>query len=166
MRTIFVRYCLKLDYHLEDLDRALTMMSSLLNSMVEEMETEFTDIRAKVKSISKGVEVADTIEIAAIKNRLIKIKYELIAVDILSQKIENRRNNLWLEFDFTYMDFSVRAYSALRRAGYKTLAMQQSSPVVSSLKRAEYLELIKENIDYDCLSYFIPSLLIRVVVLS
>ncbi len=112
---------IKLDYHLEDLDRALTMMSSLLNSMVEEMETEFTDIRAKVKSISEGVEVADTIEIAAIKNRLIEIKYELIAVDILSQKIENRRNNLWLEFDFTYMDFSVRAYSALRRAGYKTL---------------------------------------------
>ena len=27
----------------------------------------------------------------------------------------------------------------------------QPSPVVSSSKRAEYLELIKENIDYDCL---------------
>ena len=29
--------------------------------------------------------------------------------------------------------------------------MPQPSPVVSSSKRAEYLELIKENIDYDCL---------------
>lgn len=63
---------IKLDYHLEDLDRALTMMSSLLNSMVEEMKTEFTDIRAKVKSISEGVEVADTIEIALLEIVLLK----------------------------------------------------------------------------------------------
>lgn len=144
---------IKLDYHLEDLDRILTMMSSLLNSMVEEMETEVTDICAKVKSISEGLEVADTIEIAAIKNRLIEIKYELIAVDKLSQKIENRRNNLWLEFDFTYMDFSVRAYSALRRAGYSTLGellalTPKKLMSIKNLGKVAYKEIVTKLNEY------------------
>ena len=80
---------IKLDYHLEDLDQALTMTSTLLNSMVEERNTEVTEIGDKIKSIAEGTETADAIELATFENRLVEIKYELIAVDILSQKIEN-----------------------------------------------------------------------------
>lgn len=114
-------YLIKLDYHLEDLDQALTMTSTLLNSMVEERNTEVTEIGDKIKSIAEGTETADAIELATFENRLVEIKYELIAIEKLLQKVEKRHNNLWMEFDFTYMDFSTRAYSALRRAGYNTL---------------------------------------------
>ena len=112
---------IKLDYHLEDLDQALTMTSTLLNSMVEERNTEVTEIGDKIKSIEEGTETADAIELATFENRLVEIKYELIAIEKLLQKVEKRHNNLWMEFDFTYMNFSTRAYSALRRAGYNTL---------------------------------------------
>ena len=112
---------IKLDYHLEDLDQALTMMSTLLNSMVEERNTEVTEIGDKIKSIAEGTETADAIELATFENRLVEIKYELIAIEKLLQKVEKRHNNLWMEFDFTYMNFSIRAYNALRRAGYNTL---------------------------------------------
>ena len=112
---------IKLDYHLEDLDQALTMTSTLLNSMVEERNTEVTEIGDKIKSIAEGTETADAIELATFENRLVEIKYELIAIEKLLQKVEKRHNNLWMEFDFTYMNFSIRAYNALRRAGYNTL---------------------------------------------
>ena len=112
---------IKLDYHLKDLEKTLTMMSTLLNSMVEERNTEVTEIGDKIKSIAEGTETADAIELATFENRLVEIKYELIAIEKLLQKVEKRHNNLWMEFDFTYMNFSIRAYNALRRAGYNTL---------------------------------------------
>lgn len=57
---------IKLDYHLEDLDQALTMTSTLLNSMVEERNTEVTEIGDKIKSIAEGTETADAIELARV----------------------------------------------------------------------------------------------------
>ena len=85
---------IKLDYHLEDLDQALTMTSTLLNSMVEERNTEVTEIGDKIKSIAEGTETADAIELATFENRLVEIKYELIAIEKLLQKVEKRHNNL------------------------------------------------------------------------
>lgn len=84
---------IKLDYHLEDLDRSLTMMSSLLNSMIEERETEVIEIDETIQSIAEGLKEADTIELATFENRLIEIKYELIGIEKLSQKIKKRHNN-------------------------------------------------------------------------
>ena len=49
---------IKLDYHLEDLDQSLTMMSSLLNSMIEERETEVIEIDETIQSIAEGLKAA------------------------------------------------------------------------------------------------------------
>lgn len=92
---------IKLDYHLKELEKTLTMMSTLLNSMVEERNTEVTEIGDKIKSIAEGTETPDTIELATFENRLVEIKYKLIAIEKLLQKIEKIHNNLWMELDFT-----------------------------------------------------------------
>ena len=74
---------IKLDYHLKDLEKTLTMMSTLLNSMVEERNTEVTEIGDKIKSIAEGTETADAIELAKKLLRLLKMLCWLSNMPIL-----------------------------------------------------------------------------------
>ena len=109
------------DFSLADYARGLLVMYALLDAMLEERHSELDEIKAKCKSFEMGIEETDPVEKAALENRLGEILNEQSVIEELLKMAFYQFQQHCLEIPLCDLEFSVHTYTALARAGIKTL---------------------------------------------
>lgn len=139
-------------FDLHSLCKALPIISSLLKEMVEERNDEVSVIKAKIDAITAGEETADEIELATFGNHLLDIKYELIAIQKLSSKIESEHHKKCQAISIWSTTLSYPCRNALFHYGIRTLGDLEnctneqvlSIRNIGKLRYKEIVDMLKE----------------------
>ena len=141
------------DLSLADYAKGLLVMYDFLNAMSEERNSELAEIKAKYDSLIIGFEETDPIEIATFENRLGEIKNEQSVVEELLNMAFYYFKQRCLEIPVCNLELSVRTYTALARAGIKTLGdIAELSPKqlrrIRNIGELRYAEIVSKLNEY------------------
>ena len=140
------------DLSLADYAKGLLVMYALLDTMLEERSSELAKIKAKYDILIIGYEETDPIEIATFENRLGEIKNEQSIIEKLLNMAFCHFQQRCLEIPLRKLELSVHTYTALARAGIKTLGdIAELTPEklrrirnIGELRYAEIVSKLKE----------------------